>query len=93
MQFFLDLDITIDDNIFVYKLFDKRDKFHFFTVRIPLSIFCGSIFSEFLRIAQCTLRLKDCLRKASQFYTRMITQGGNKSSILRQIKKSIPNIP
>ena len=26
---FLDLDITIKDGIFVYKLFDKRDAFHF----------------------------------------------------------------
>ena len=52
---FLDLDITIEDNLFVFKLFDKRDKFPFFIVRmpffwsnIPSSIFYGSIFSEFL---------------------------------------------
>ena len=32
---FLDLDITIDDNVFVYKLFDKRDKFPFFIVCMP----------------------------------------------------------
>ena len=52
---FLDLDITIEKNIFVYKLFDKNDKPPFFIVRmpylsssIPSSIFYGSIFSEFL---------------------------------------------
>ena len=52
---FLDLDITIKDGVFVYKLFDKRDKFPFHVVRmphessnIPLTIFYGSIFSEFL---------------------------------------------
>ena len=51
----LDLDITIEDNIFLRKLFDKRDKFPFFIVRIPYlsstvpsSIFYGSLFSEFL---------------------------------------------
>ena len=31
---FLDLNITIEDNIFAYKLFDKRDKFPFFIVRM-----------------------------------------------------------
>ena len=60
---FLDLDMAVEDNIFVYKLFDKKDKFPFFIVRmpylssnIPSSIFYGSIVSEFLRIvARCTL--------------------------------------
>ena len=48
---FLNLNITIVDNIFVYKLFDKRDKFFFFIVpmpdlsnNIPSSIFYGNIF-------------------------------------------------
>ena len=48
---FSDLDITIEDGIFVYNLFDKIDKFPFFIVRmphlssnIPSSIFYGSIF-------------------------------------------------
>ena len=61
---FLDLDIIIEDNIFVYKLFDTRNKFPFFIVGIPylssniLSLmFYGSIFSEFLQIARCALRL------------------------------------
>ena len=31
---FLDLDIKIEDGIFVYKLFDKRDKFPFFIARM-----------------------------------------------------------
>ena len=32
---FLDLNITVEDNIFIYKPFDKRDKFLFFIVRMP----------------------------------------------------------
>ena len=32
---FLDLDITVENNIFRYKLFDKRDAFPFFIVRMP----------------------------------------------------------
>ena len=90
----------IEGNIFLYKLFDIRDKFPFFIVRVPYlssnipsSIFYGSMFSEFLRIAQCTFRLTDFVAKASQLHARMVTQGGNKASIPRQIKKSILKIP
>ena len=58
---FLELDITIMDGIFVYKLFDKRDGFPFTIIRmpdkrgnIPSHIFYGSIMSEFLRIGRAT---------------------------------------
>ena len=76
------MDVTIEENLFVYKLFDKMDKFLVFIVRmpyllsnIPSSIFYGSIFSEFLRIARWTLRLTDFVPKASQLYTRVVIQG------------------
>ena len=49
---FLHLDIKIENGIFVYKFFDKRDKFPLFIVpmahfrsNIPSTIYCGSIFS------------------------------------------------
>ena len=91
---FLDLDISAEDSISLYKLLDKRNKFPFFVIRmlyrssnVPSSIFYGSIFSEFLQIARCTLRLTKFIPKAPQLYTRMVTQGGNKASILRQLKK------
>ena len=61
---FLDLDIKIEDEIFVYKLFDERDQFPFFIVRmppsesnIPSTVVWGSTFSDFLRISRCTLKL------------------------------------
>ena len=63
---FLDLDITIKDNIFVYKLFDKRDKFPFFIVRMPhlssnmpSSTFYSSFCSELQRVSTRTLLLSD----------------------------------
>ena len=94
------MDIKIEDNIFAYKLFGKRVQFPFFIVRmlylsinIPSSLLYGSIFSEFPRIAQCTLRLTDFVSKASKLYTRMITQGGNKGSILRQKQKAFRRYP
>ena len=97
---FLDLDITIKDGIFVYKLFDKRDKFPFFIIRmphlssnIPSSIFYGSVFSEFLRIARCTLIFEDFIPRASELYSRMRSQGGDSRSILKQIKKALLRYP
>ena len=59
---FLDLDIALKDGIFIYKLFDKRDAFPFFIVRMPnkssnilSTTFYGAIMLEFLRIARNTL--------------------------------------
>ena len=55
---------------------------------ITSSIFYGSIFSEFLRIALCTLIIIDFVPKTFQLYNRMVIQDGNKTSIQRQIKKA-----
>ena len=97
---FLDLEINVSNGIFVYKLFDKRDNFPFFIVRmpdlsgnIPSHIFYGSIMSEFLRISRSTLLYTDFLPFASNLYTRMINQGGSKMKILQQISKAITRHP
>lgn len=97
---FLDLDIQIVDGIFVYKLFDKRDDFPFSIVRMPdLSgnlpsfVFYGSIMSEFLRIARCTRLIADFLPRAQALCKRMISQGGSKNLILKQIRKAITRHP
>ena len=93
---FLELDITVDEGLFVYKLFDKRDGFPFFIVRmpdltgnIPSHIFYGSIMSDFLRIARATLQYEEFLPRASDLYQRMINQGGSKNRILKQISKAV----
>ena len=93
---FLELDISVIDGIFVYKLFDKRDDFPFSIVRmpdltgnIPAHMFFGSIMSEFLRIARATLRYNDFLPKAASLYRRMINQGGSEHQILKQVSKAI----
>ena len=97
---FLDLDITIENKIFVYKLFDKRDEFPFFIVRmpdlssdIPSYVFYGSLLSEFLRIARCTLRLSDFCLRAANLFKRMINQGADCVSIKRQLEKGIARHP
>ena len=92
---FLDLDISIAGDRFIYKLYDKRDSFNFFIVRmpqmssnIPSTVFYGSVLSEFLRIARCTLLFEDFIPKANQLFQRMVTQGGKKSLICKQIEKA-----
>ena len=53
-------------------------------------MFYGSIFSDFLQINQCVLKLIDFVPKLSQLYATMTTQGKNKDpmpSILCQVKK------
>ena len=97
---FLELDILVKEDIFVYKLFDKRDDFPFSIVRmpdltgnIPSSMYYGSIMSEFLRIARCTLLLSDFVPRAKKLFLRMADQGGTKNRVLQQIKKAMLRHP
>ena len=94
---FLDLEITIVDGIFVFKLFDKRN---FFIVRmpdlsgnIPSNVFYGSVMSEFLRIARSTLLYQDFLPVASNLLKRMVNQGVSEAKLLQQISKAINRYP
>ena len=76
---FLDLCIKVEDSVFVYKPFAKRDKFSLFIVKIPhlssnipSTIFSGYIFSELLWIARCPLRTYDFIPWASELLSRII---------------------
>ena len=95
---FLDLEINIVDGMFVYKLYDKRDDFPFFIIRmpylcsdIPSYIFYGTFSSELLRISRCTLLFDDFLPKGKALYNRMVSQGGSKVKLVHQINKVIQN--
>ena len=97
---FLDLHVQIIDRIYVYKLFDKRDDFPFSIVRmpdlsgnLPAFIFYGSIMSEFLRIARCTRLVEDFIPRAKMLCERMVSQGGTKNVVLKQIRKDILRHP
>ena len=87
---FLGFDIKIEDSVVLYNIFDKRDiLFSFLIVRmphfssnIPSTTFYGSVFSEFLRIATCTLKINDFIPRASDLFLRMIAQGGNRATQL-----------
>ena len=70
---FLDLVIKIEDGIFAYKLFDKRDKF-------PSTIFCV------LCISRSTLKLEHFLPRASELFSRMLSQQANWSCFNKHSK-------
>ena len=97
---FLDLDITVENNIFRYKLFDKRDAFPFFIVRmphadsnIPSCIFYGSIFSEILRIARSTLMFDDLIPRITELFSRMRNQGASNAFLKKQVVKCFIRFP
>ena len=89
---FLELDIVIENGVFVYKLFDKRDDFPFTIVRmpdlssnIPDHVFYGSFTAEVKRIGRATLRYQDFLPRLKEIFSRMHRQGGK----IKKLKKSI----
>ena len=88
---FLELDITIRDSVFIFKLFDKRDKFPFFIVRMSHlsmdSIFYGLFYSELLRIARCTIVFSNLTPKASELNNQTFLQGGNTRQLQNHVKK------
>ena len=68
---FLNLDITVKDGVFIYKLYDKCDAFPFFIVRIIYTdsnisklIFYSALLGEFHRIACSSFLYKDFCEKA-----------------------------
>ena len=91
---FLDLEIEVVDGKFKFKLYDKRDSFNFYIVRmphldsnIPPFTFYGSVFSEFLRIARCSSDINSFISTAHTFFNRMKNQGGNIRQILGLLEK------
>ena len=97
---FLDLEINIIGGVFVYKLYDKRDEFPFYIIRmphlcsdIPEYIFYSTFLSEFLRISRSTLLFEDFSPKAKALYNRMLSQGGSKEKLKRQINKVVRDHP
>ena len=97
---FLSIDITIKDDIFVYKLFDKRDAFPFSIVRMPYSssnipetVFYSAMVGEFLRIAHSTLLYEDFLPKATELVRRLNNQGAKRHLSSRNLRKILHRHP
>ena len=95
---FLNLDITVRDGKFVFKLYDKRDAFPFAIVRmphmesnIPKSTFYSALMGEFLRIGRSSLLIQDFLPPAKQLLQRMRVQGSNDLQTHKALSKLIRN--
>ena len=78
--------------MFVYKLFDKRGAFPFFTVHmaytdsnIPKSVFYSALVGEFLRIARISLLYKE-------FNEKSYGTEHNPSSVEKQYPKSFEDM-
>ena len=85
---FLDLFIQIIDNMFIYKLFDKRDAFSFHIVRfpykcsdLPSKMFYSTISAEILRICRASLFAEDFFASADPFLKRMKDQGALREGV------------
>ena len=60
---------------------------------IPSTISSGSIFSEYLRMARCSLRTKNVLPRASDLVSRMIVRDGNRATLTKQLKTAFHHYP
>ena len=97
---FLNLDIRVEENQYVYNLYDKRDAFPFSIVRmtylssnIAKKIFYSALIGEFLRIARATLYLSDFEPKAIDLVKRIVNQGGDRKCVEKYILKIIRRHP
>ena len=91
---FLDLNITINDNHFDYKLFDKRDAFPFKIIRfpflssnIPNKMFYSSISAEILRICRASSQYQPFIDACDPFLKRMLEQGANRVNVNRSLNR------
>ena len=62
-------------------------------INILSTIFYGSIFSELLRIARCTLRTDDFISRVFGLFSIMIGQGRNKAAISKQLSIAYHRYP
>ena len=90
----LELDISLANNAFETKLFDKRDSFPFEISRMPhvssnapTKIFYSALGAEVLRIARATTKPCDFFVSGRNLINRMKKQGGISSKIKRTLSK------
>ena len=79
---FLDLKIIIENGVFNYSVYDKRDNFGFWINRLPFkrsntpaSIFYNCINAEILRICRASSKMEYALKTSKDLIQRMLRQG------------------
>ena len=60
---------------------------------IPSTNSSGSIFSEPLRMAKCSLRTKNFIPRASDLFSRIIVKDGNRATLTKQLKTAFLRYP
>ena len=60
---------------------------------MPSTISSGSIFSGLLRMARCSLKPKNFIPRASDLFSRMIVQDGNRATLTKQLKTAFHRHP
>ena len=60
---------------------------------IPSTISARSIYSELLRMTKCRLRTKNFIPRASDLFSRMIVQDGNRATLTKQLKTAFYRYP
>ena len=89
---FLDLDIKIVDQVFVFNQYDKRDDFPFSIVRLPFAcsnmpskIFYSSVSAEILRIGRTSSSSLELVNRSRLLLDRMMKQGSIKSKVSKAL--------
>ena len=92
----MDLNITINNAKFDYKLYDKRDTFPFYIIQfphlcsnIPRKIVFASIQTEILRICRDTAQFDYFIYSCDPFLNRMVKQGAKKVDLTKPQHKII----
>ena len=57
------------------------------TSSIPSTVFYGSMFLKPLHIARLILRISDFIPRASDLFSRMMAQGGDRATLTKQLSK------
>ena len=93
---FLDLTISIENGVFVTRLYDKRDHFGFSITRlpyresnIPCKMFYSSIAAESLRICRATTTSNNASLSVQALVKRMAKQGGDMLRMKYCIKRMV----
>ena len=59
-----------------------------FSSNMPSAVSSGSIFSELLPIARCSLRTDDFIPRYSNLFSKIIAQGGKRGALPKQLKNT-----
>ena len=93
---FLDMDIKIENNQLITKMYDKRESYDFEIVRLPFKnsnmpskMFYNTIGAEILRICRVTTNYKDFVSTSKPLLKRMRKQGANDIHIKQVLIKSM----